>query len=927
MYTKQFLNATAIETDTTKAFKDSTWLEITGKNNKKLLISTVYRSGSPEKAKPLDKDLHRTIKLMSLDKKYSQIVITGDFNHPSIKWTAARDENGDFSILPEIQRHHNPDHCDQQFINCIQDSLLLQNVSKPTRYRDDQNPTLDDLIFTNDDKTLTDLQHRHHLGSSDHLMLSFNINFNYDKPKLIKKTRLNYLKTDIPKMRTMLNKEWRTELEGKSPEDAYTTFLTHYNQAVEECVPKSFTTVSNKYIKPVWMKSATLKLIKKKHHCHIRLLNTKAEVDKENYKVIRNQVTHKVKEDRTNFESRLAREVKENTKAFWRYVNSAKKTRSSIPNLKRTDGIFTSSDQQKADALNQQFASVFTTEDLSNLPQAEPLDLQHLLENIDITEDKVKAKLLKLRPDKAPGPDQVHPYVLKTLADSLCKPLAQIFNLTLSSQSLPSFWKTGNITAIFKKGDKTLPQNYRPVQLTSIVSKQMESIITDSILQHLVLNNLEDLHQHGFTHGKSTVTNLIQALNVWSEALSHGIPVDIIYLDFEKAFDKVPHQRLLKELHRQGIRGAVLGWITDFLKERKQRVKINDDYSEYTTVLSGVPQGSVLGPTLFLLYVSQISTILRNFTSLFADDTKIFSYLLNLHDNLPSVADEETIHTPKSLQEDINIVTNWSEKYQMSFNLSKCHVLHLGHRNPRAHYTMYKQHNTITTRDETSYFLQFHTLDDVEEEVDLGVTVDSKLKFSKHIDLKISKANKLLGLIRHTFKFLTAETLTTLYKSLVRPHVEYATPAWSPHLKGDRDKLERLQRRATKLVPELRDKPYEERLRSLKLPTLHFRRLRADLLLIYKYTHNLIKLDTNTQCTSCINTNMLQPSLNRALRGHNFKFQVQHHQSYRDRFLTSRVLNIWNNLSYTTVNAVSINSFKSKLETDTSLPDRYAYQF
>ena len=241
---------------------------------------------------------------------------------------------------------------------------------------------------------------------------------------------------------------------------------------------------------------------------------------------------------------------------------------------------------------------------------------------------------------------------------------------------------------------------------------------------------------------------------------------------------------------------------------------------------------------------------------------------------------------------------------------------------------MYKQHNTTTSKDEISYFLQFHTLDAVEEEVDLGVTVDSKLKFSKHIDLKISKANKLLGLIRHTFKFLSAETLTTLYKSLVRPHVEYATPAWSPHLKGDRDKIEKLQRRATKLVPELRDQTYEERLRSLKLPTLEFRRLRADLILIYKYTHNLIKLDTNPHCPICRhNTNMLQPSLSRSCRGHNLKFQVQHHTSYRDRFLTSRVLNTWNKLHPQTVNAVSINSFKSKLNTDTSLPDRYAYQF
>ena len=308
---------------------------------------------------------------------------------------------------------------------------------------------------------------------------------------------------------------------------------------------------------------------------------------------------------------------------------------------------------------------------------------------------------------------------------------------------------------------------------------------------HLIANNLEDLHQHGFTHGRSTVTNLIQALNIWTEALSHGIPVDIIYLYYEKAFDKVPHKRLLRELKRLGIRGEVLGWITDFLNERKQRVRINDEYSEYTTVLSGVPQGSVLGPTLFLLYVSQISSLVHNFTSLFADDTKLFTSLTDLNQNLPSEA--EDIHTSASLQQDINILTNWSEKFQMSFNMSKCHVLHLGHNNPQNPYTMYKQQDTVIKNNSISYYLKFHTLDVVNEEVDLGVTVDNQLKFSQHTDTKIAKSNKLLGMIRHTFKFLDAETLLLLYKSLIRSRVEYATPVWSPHLKGDRDKIEKLQ--------------------------------------------------------------------------------------------------------------------------------------
>ena len=861
---------------------------------------------------------------MSLSKEYSQVVIAGDFNHPGIKWTESTGEDSETIITPE-STHLNPDHCDNTFIECIEDSLLMQHVTQPTRYRENQSPTLDDLIFTNDDQTLSDLQHIHHLGASDHLMLNFNINFNFDKPKLINKTKLNFLKADLPKMKQMLQVDWEAELQGKTAEEAYNTFLTRYNTAVEECVPKSTTTVSNKYVKPIWMKSDTLKLIKKKHNSHTRYLNTKQPTDYDNYKVIRNKVTHQVKEDRKNFEERLAREVKENARVFWKYVNSAKKTRSSIPNLRRMDGTFSSSDQQKADALNQQFASVFTLEDIDTIPQSNDMDLDHLLENLTVTEEEVKTKLLKLRADKAPGPDSVHPYVLKKMAETLCKPLASIYNTSLSSQKLPDVWKTGNISAIFKKGDKSLPQNYRPVQLTSVVCKILESMITEAILKHLVLNNLEDLHQHGFTHGKSTVTNLIQALNVWSEALSHGIPVDVLYLDYEKAFDKVPHQRLLNELHRQGIRGAVHGWITEFLNNRQQRVRVNDEFSDYSTVLSGVPQGSVLGPTLFLLYVSQIPSILKNFVSLFADDTKIFTYLMEQKENLP---ESEQLHTASSLQNDINLITEWSEKYQMSFNLAKCHVLHLGHNNAKADYTMYKQNSLITAKGGLAYTLEFHTLQTVEEEVDLGVTVDNQLKFSKHVDTKVSKANKLLGLLRHTFKHLNEEIFTLLYKSIIRPHVEYATSVWSPHLKKDRDKIERLQRRATKLVPSIKDLSYQERLRQLNLPTLEFRRLRTDLILLYKHTHQFIKLDTKTHCLKCKhNTDMLQPSLSTVNRGHNLKFQMHHHQGVRNRFLTSRVLKHWNKLQQATVDAKSINGFKSQLKTDPSLPDRFAYRF
>ena len=336
-------------------------------------------------------------------------------------------------------------------------------------------------------------------------------------------------------------------------------------------------------------------------------------------------------------------------------------------------------------------------------------------------------------------------------------------------------------------------------------------------------------------------------------------------------------------------------------------------------VLSGVPQGSVLGPALFLIFVADSSSLVKNFISLYADDTKLFSYILE-----NSAAD--TDHTTDSIQEDLNKLALWCDNMQMSYNIDKCHSLHMGIRNKKHQYTLPKMSDIKKTAHSISYNYTFHTLKQVDEEKDLGVTIDSGLKFRKHMSEKISKANSIIYLIKHTFKFLDADMFKLLYKSLVRPHLEYASPVWSPTLKMDIQNLEKVQRRATRLVPSLTTLSYEERLHQLSLPTLHYRQLRSDLILIYKLTHNLSCLDLNTHCTICKhNPSMLTPSLGHNTRGHNLKFQIQHHQGIRNKFLTSRCIPTWNSLHNNTVNATTINSFKNHLVDDLSMPNKFTY--
>ena len=264
---------------------------------------------------------------------------------------------------------------------------------------------------------------------------------------------------------------------------------------------------------------------------------------------------------------------------------------------------------------------MFTNEDTTNIPALEPLPVNTYLNKIVVKPSEVKKLLKKLRTQKSSGPDDVHPYLLNHLADTMSIPLTIIYNISLQTRKVPSIWKQGVVSALFKKGKKSLPSNYRAITLTSIVCKTLEKIIVNHIQKHLRTNLLEDLHQHGFTINKSTITNLIEALNVWTEALSHGLPVDIIYLDFEKAFDKVPHERLLLQLSRYGITGDVKEWIGDYLRNRSQRVRVNGQYSRSSPVLSGVPQGSVLGPVLFLIFIADLAPLVKNFISLYADDS------------------------------------------------------------------------------------------------------------------------------------------------------------------------------------------------------------------------------------------------------------------------------------------------------------------
>ena len=525
---------------------------------------------------------------------------------------------------------------------------------------------------------------------------------------------------------------------------------------------------------------------------------------------------------------------------------------------------------------NSYFSSVFTDEDTTNAPDIETQTDGTSIETIEITQEIVKKHLDKLNISKAGGPDGIHARILQECSEYLSVALEIIYNKSLESGNLPKQWKEANVKPLYKKGKKQLTQNYRPVSLTSVCCKVLEKIIRNNIVKHLESLGVITNDQHGFREGRSCNTQLLEIMEIWTSLIDKGIPWDCAYLDFAKAFDSVPHQRLIKKIESYGIKGQLLKWVTSFLTNRQQRVIVGNKHSNWANVKSGIPQGSVLGPILFIIYINDLPNEIKSYSKMFADDTKIFKALYSIQDST-------------TLQDDLIKLAEWSNIWQLPFNESKCKIIHYGKKNPNQ-----------------SYQMNGHLLETVHEEKDLGVTFDSELKFSTHIRNIVSKANSRVGIIKRTFDTLDTENFKLLYKSLVRPILEYCSNIWHPILIRDMSEIEKVQKRATKLVTGLEDLPYENRLKTLNITTLEYRRNRNDMLQVYRLINGLDNTDLNL---------FFQLDTSRRTRGHSYKLtKPRANTTIRANVFSHRAINPWNALNDNVVCANTINSFKDRLE-------------
>ena len=489
----------------------------------------------------------------------------------------------------------------------------------------------------------------------------------------------------------------------------------------------------------------------------------------------------------------------------------------------------------------------------------------------------VEKILAGLNPAKAAGPGGIPPRMLRELSREIAPILTTIYRSSLNTGAVPGDWREALVSPVLKKGAHDNPINYRPISLTSIPCKVLEHILTSATMTHLDSHILTP-RQHGFRKRRSCETQLLEFIDEVSSTMERGIPTDVIVMDFAKAFDRVNHSLLVHKLDHYGIRGSTNRWIANFLHGRKQAVVVDGAKSGYIDVTSGVPQGSVLGPCLFLAYINDLPQRVSSPCRQFADDTILYRFVTTAQDRT-------------TLQEDLGRLEDWASEWDMTFHPDKCSRLSL---------------TRSRNNEDYDYVLHGHTLATVSSAKYLGVTIQSNIGWEAHINNICAKGNRMLGFLRRNLKVASRHIKETAYKAIVRPILEYASSVWDPHTTKLIRKLEMIQRRAARFCLNRHHNTFsvDAMLTTLAWPTLQQRRKQARLTMLYKIRNGLV--------TGAYP--QLVESAGRRRRTHDRTYQrIPCRTDYRRYCFLPRTICDWNSLPHDTVHSLSLGTFRSRV--------------
>ena len=578
----------------------------------------------------------------------------------------------------------------------------------------------------------------------------------------------------------------------------------------------------------------------------------------------------------------INRDYENNSKRFYTYIRNKRTDNNGVAPLEE-DGQLKTSNKDKANILNRQFVSVFTKNTDRELPVLGP-PVCDTMPEFQINVSGVNKLLDNLRPNKASGPDNIQARFLRVTSDQLSPALTLIFRASLKQGVVPTDWRHARVAPLYKAGksNRSKAVNYRPVSLTCICSKVMEHIVCSSLMSHLDDHKILTDFQCGFRKKRSCETQLLTTINSLAKSLDKGRQIDCILLDFSKAFDKVSHARLLLKLKHYGVRGKTLNWIKAFLENRTQEVVVKGESSDIAAVTSGVPQGTVLGPALFLVYINDLPQCVSSTPRLFADDCILYREISNHQDTV-------------ALQSDLFSLQNWEKMWLMEFAEEKCKVLRITRKTSR----------NIILHD---YNIHGHSLESVKEGKYLGVTLQDKLSFTPHVNSTIKKAASIRQFLQRNLRGCSREVKETSYKTFIRPVLEYASTAWDPVGKSTlRQSLEAEQNRAARFVVGdfRRSSSIGAILNQLQWQSLAERRARARVVMIYKILNDLVSMPRDFLAMSPA------PSVTRGA-AHKLLIPQARTDTYRTGFVVSSSM-LWNRLPPAVTQAGSINSLRGQL--------------
>ena len=637
-------------------------------------------------------------------------------------------------------------------------------IDEPTRITKNTATILDQVV-TNVPNFVTKIEVSPPVSTNDHCTVGVHLNFRINREPSYKRTVWRYTDANFDIFRQTLQDTNFHINETDDIDEACKNWTETFLKVAHEKIPNKVVTIRPN--DSPWYTSDLRTLKRKMLRCFHKHKKSKMEKDWESYKNLRNEYQKGMDVAEQNYKHKLSASLlsERNTKKWWQTVKwlMGRGGDTSYPSL-QINGKSVTMNEDKAQAFNNFFLSHSNIDD-ANAQLPDDNNFPEGLDDITATEKEVYDLIKIIDPSKATGPDGISPKLLREADIAIVPSLTKLINKSLSSATVPSNWKLANVIPLFKNGEKQDTNNYRPVSLLSCVSKILERIVFKHLFNYLREINFLSSHQSGFQPGDSTVNQLSYLYHKFAEALDNKKDVHIVFCDISKAFDRVWHEGLLYKLQKAGICGKLLKWFKNYLSDRYQQVLIRGQKSEIGLIKAGVPQGSVLGPLLFLIYINDLTNITQCNIKLFADDTCLYIEFDN-----PAVASE-------SVNKDLENIQNWADQWLVKFSPPKTKLMTCS----------FKQTNATD--------IKFNNvqLESVKNQKHLGLILSHDLSWKNHIENIIQNVSPLINVLKKLKYDLDRKSLETSYFSFIRPKMEYGCQIWDNCSKRDSDLLENIQ--------------------------------------------------------------------------------------------------------------------------------------